>query len=150
MVEAFKYNYIEALAQDLVSIFKKRILKDDLEKLLLAQTFLPIPLHKRRLVERGYNQAELIARELSKTFGGVLDNKLLVRTRYTAQQAKLTRGDRLANIKEAFTMLKGAVIPERLILVDDVITTGSTLQAAAKELKITGAKYVMAVAMCHG
>lgn len=107
-----------------------------------AQAFVPIPLHTSRLKKRGYNQAALLTKELSKRCGIAADEKLLVRVKNTRAQKELDDRRRMDNLKGAFTV-RGERIPyKRLILVDDIYTTGSTMDAAAGALKEKGAQTV--------
>lgn len=104
---------------------------------------IPIPLHPLRLLERGYNQSELLARGISKATRIPLKPHLLKRTRYTQTQTTLAKKDRLDNVKHAFEappsrLLKGA----HVLLVDDVLTTGATLVSAAQILTTAGARAV--------
>lgn len=97
----------------------------------------PMPLHRLRKIERGYNQAERLATGVSERIG-VPVKELVRRIRYTTTQTKLTLTERKSNIKDAFecvTTLNG----ESLLLIDDVFTTGSTLLECAKTLKHSGA-----------
>jgi competence protein ComFC len=100
----------------------------------------PIPLHWRKRRERGFNQAETLAGVLSKASGIAVNKTFLVRVTPTPTQTRLTRVQRMENVRRAFAYegkerLKG----ERLILVDDVLTTGATASACAKVLKDNGA-----------
>ena len=105
----------------------------------------PVPLHAVRFRERGYNQAELLARQV----GTALDVELahaLRRVRNTNQQAKFSREQRQENVKDAFKLAKGADVDGKSIaLVDDVLTTGSTLSECAKQLASAGAAEVLAL-----
>ena len=106
---------------------------------------LPMPLAPRRLAERGFNQALELARRLSpqKT-----DARLLLRIRDTAQQSALERRDRLLNVKHAFALdpLQAArVRGKRVVLVDDVMTSGSSLHAAARVVRAGGAAHITAL-----
>lgn len=110
-----------------------------------ADRVLPMPLARERLAERGYNQALLLARHLAprKT-----DATLLLRTRHTPAQSELTRAERLRNVRGAFAVeplraheLRG----RRVVLVDDVMTTGASLHAAAQALRQAGVAHVTAL-----
>ena len=110
-----------------------------------ADLVVPMPLARERLAERGYNQALLLARHLApdKT-----DATLLLRTRHTAAQSALTRAERLRNVQGAFAVeplraheLRG----RRVVLVDDVMTTGASLRAAASALRLAGAAHITAL-----
>ncbi len=149
MVEVLKYRYVEDLAKPLALLLAQKIKFIEKTKSFQKSIFFPIPLNKKRLAQRGFNQAEQIAKELSIIFSGSVDNKLLVRKKHTKQQAKLTREERLVNINNAFEV-KDKIDLEKVVLVDDVVTTGATIVAVAKELKKVGAKKIIVLAVCHG
>jgi ComF family protein len=106
---------------------------------------LPIPLHPRRLRERGFNPAGLIARSLARSHRLRFDPVALVRVRDTPSQASLGRRERIRNVRDAFRVRRRAAIPARVWLVDDVVTTGATLAAAARALRRAGAKEITAL-----
>lgn len=106
----------------------------------------PAPLHVERMRERGYNQSELLAKTLCEKCGLALEPGWLVRTRDTLQQVGLSPAERLANVDGAFTA--NAVVNGRtLLIVDDVFTTGSTLESCARAALEAGAKRVYALAL---
>ncbi len=114
-----------------------------------ADRVLPMPLARERLAERGYNQALLLARHLAprKT-----DATLLLRTRHTPAQRELTRAERLRNVRGAFAvdpMRAHELRDQRVVLVDDVMTTGATLDEFAKTLKQRGAAHVTNVVIAR-
>ncbi len=109
----------------------------------------PVPLHPARQRERGYNQAALPARELGRLLGIPVDEKLLVREKPTSPQKMLSAGERRTNLSGAFR-LAGEIHPgERILLIDDIYTTGSTADAASACLKKGGKCliYVLTVAI---
>lgn len=102
---------------------------------------IPIPLHRKKLARRGYNQAELIASALCKELGLEMDTKTLVRKVHTKPQKDLDHKERKKNMEHAFAVKRR--IPWRsILLVDDIYTTGATMDAAAKVLKNAGAEKV--------
>ncbi|MCD8361707.1 MAG: ComF family protein [Lachnospiraceae bacterium] len=107
-----------------------------------AQALVPIPLHPSRRRRRGYNQAELLARALSDRCGIPVDAGLLKRTRKTRAQKELSDRERAVNLRGAFSLRKGAVPCKRLILIDDIYTTGSTMDEAARVLRAHGAEKI--------
>ena len=111
-----------------------------------ADWVVPVPLHAARLRERGFNQAERLARGISGRLRLPCRDDLLVRCRPTRPQADLTKAERIRNVRGAFDLspdpdLRG----KRILLVDDVMTTGSTVSACAALLKSAGAEKVFAL-----
>ncbi len=104
----------------------------------------PVPLSTARLKERGYNQSEILARGVAECMGVPLDMDVLIRTRNTERQSSLSNAYRAANVKNAFAateFLKG----EKIILVDDIYTTGCTLKSCAEALIYAGAEKVIGI-----
>jgi ComF family protein len=128
-------------------------LADPLGK-LLAQTYqrhhlqadivLPVPLHPERQRQRGFNQATLLARACARQLGIPWDERLLIRRRATSSQVGLTASERRANVAAAFSLPSSTRrIRERtILLIDDVSTTGATLEACARPLLDAGAQAV--------
>ena len=114
---------------------------------LAADLIAPVPLHRGRLAERGYNQSALLARA-SRESGTPLDEKLVVRHKATQQQALLNATERRANVKDAFTC-RGEARGRTIVLIDDVCTTGSTLEACAAALRAAGAAGVWAFTLAR-
>ena len=102
-----------------------------------------VPMHWTRSLKRGFNQSELLAQMLSRKYGMILGKKVLRKKRRTPPQSRLSHFDRLINLRNAFTANLFQEIPETVILVDDVTTTGSTLQACARALKKAGVEHVV-------
>ena len=109
----------------------------------------PVPLGKARRKERGFNQTEEIARRVARELGLPVDATLLVRTRETASQVSLPRGARLQNMRGAFSAAHPLDPAHTYIVIDDVITTGATLQAAIDALTAAGAKHIVPLALAH-
>ncbi len=104
-------------------------------KRTISAAICPIPLHPQRERERGYNQARLISNALSHELSLPL-RELLIRTRATKDQVKLNRAQRLLNLESAFEPQTETELPEQVVfLIDDVVTSGATLKAAASALR---------------
>lgn len=119
-----------------------------LEAISGPATIVPVPVHRDRLRERGYNQAELIGRAFART-SGVSVATPLERVRPTTKQHRLDRAARLANLRGAFRIAAGAHVPVTAILVDDIITTTATLEACASVLRDGGAEVVYGFAVAR-
>ncbi len=139
MLHAFKYSGNETALSWMVIEMKK----------LLGRHFsgwkadfiVPVPLHPLRLVWRGYNQSLLLARVLSKSMKIPLDFENLVKIKSTRAQSTLSRQDRCKQLKDAFIVRKPALFEgKKILLVDDVYTTGATLLECAKVLKNKGSQ----------
>ncbi len=144
-IHSFKYENARAAAPLLGRLLAEYLADNPMPGEVLA----PVPLHPRKLRERGYNQAELLAREAGKIAGLPVDAKLLYRVRNTPAQARTAnRQQRLDNIADAFAV-RGNLTGRALILIDDVSTTGSTLTAAAAALKQAGAASVWALTLAR-
>jgi ComF family protein len=134
-VHKLKYGGDTALAGPLAALLSAVHLPEGLSMVV------PVPLHTVRLRERGFNQSLLIARELSRTHGLPLVYDRLKRARDTGQQVGLKAAERKKNVSGAFTLDGGGFFKGRkVLLVDDVITTGATLNECAKMLKKAGAE----------
>jgi len=110
----------------------------------------PIPLHPRRRRERGYDQALLLAETLARKMNWRLMTRAILRTRYTAQQARLTTQKRWENVRGAFQAHPKAELEGlHLLLLDDVMTTGATASECAKTLKKAGAQKVSVLSLAR-
>ncbi len=109
----------------------------------------PVPLHKSRLRKRGYNQSQLIAKQISYETGIPLFGNVIIKTRITADQKNLSSSERRKNLKSAFSVEKpDIIVGKRILIVDDVCTTGSTLSEISFLLKKYGASMVFCAASC--
>ena len=109
----------------------------------------PVPLHRRRLRERGFNPAALIARELARLSGAHFSARTLVRLRDTPSQTGLGRRARQRNVAGAFACRPGIALPDSIWLVDDVVTTRSTLEACGRALRKAGALRIVGVCLAR-
>lgn len=114
------------------------------------EVIVPIPVHKARYRERGYNQAEVIAEKLSALTGIPVETGYMIRKENTKAQKDLTPEERRENLQSAFALGKVKVHHNRILLLDDIYTTGSTMDAVSKLLKQGGAKEIYALSICIG
>ena len=119
-------------------------------EIFAADVVVPVPLHPARRRERGYNQAEVIARPLAKKLKLPLRAYLLVRTKPRPPRLLLSRRERWESVRGAYEMRRGAKVDNlRVLLIDDVCTTGATLDSCARALKLAGAKCVIGLTVAR-
>ncbi len=143
MIHALKYQGRTSVAPDLARLAAPAALCACVTP---PDVVVPVPLHTIRFRERGFNQSELLAAHLAG-FIGVPARRALVRTRYTPPQAGLPRQQRLAIAQNTFRAAEASDRPGRVLLLDDVATTGATLAAASLELIRAGAEEVVCFAV---
>jgi len=144
LIHLLKYAKVESLARPLSSFLLRALPLEANFDLVLA-----MPMHWRKRWERGFNQAELLAAPVARRYGLPL-TKNLRRTRYTKSQAGLTESARRDNLRGSFRVHRPEqVAGKRILLVDDVFTTGATLRAAAAVLKSAGAAHVAALTLAR-
>lgn len=135
LLQAFKYAHRLSLAP-----FFGRLLAEEAAG-CSADLIAPLPLHRTRLRERGFNQALELARPVAHALGKPIDTDCCTRIRHTAAQAGLPWRERAKNIRGAFHCAK-ELQGKRILLVDDVMTTGASLNECARTLKLHGAEEV--------
>ena len=140
IAHALKYSGVQALGIELGRRLAEAVTEQDIS----SDVIVPVPLHKRKTRERGYNQSELIARGLSAGTGVPVRSNVLRRTRYTETQTALSLQERKENMDNAFACTSEAIADSSIILIDDVITTGATIEACASALMASGARRIIA------
>jgi len=143
IIETLKYKFVFELKSGLGVLIKDYLMERG--NYFGDCVLVPVPLHRRRYQWRGFNQAEIIADLL----GGEVNNKVLKRIKNNKQQAKLSAQDRKKGIKDIFRVDTNCQL-KRVILVDDVYTTGATMQECAKMLKESGVKEVLGFVVARG
>jgi len=144
-IRRFKFEGHPELAAPLSELLLPHVLLLGIEP---SDAWAPVPLHRARLVERGFNQAALIARALASRTGSAYAPRLLERRRETEQQARLGRAERRENAIDAFALKKTPTLG-RVILVDDVVTTGATARSCLAALHEGGVEVLAVVALAH-
>jgi ComF family protein len=160
LTRKFKYKpFIKELSKPLASLIITHFqLLDNKPDFLLSGSrlksdfrLIPVPLDRKRLKWRGFNQAEEIGKELSKFFKIPLASNVLFKIKGTFPQVELSEEARKENIKGAFLVKNGEAIREKkILLVDDICTTGSTMTECARLLRATGAKEVIGIVIARG
>jgi ComF family protein len=137
LIHLFKYNQIRPLARPLGALIARAIPREHRFDLII-----PMPLHWKKRWSRGYNHSELLAKEIARRWG-VPIRKIVRRVKATAPQAGLSNSKRRLNVRGAFAVRKGLKLKGlRVLLIDDVFTTGATASACANVLKRAGASHV--------
>jgi ComF family protein len=140
VLHAFKFKRHDFFADPLAELVERMVRqRGDLD----FDAVVPVPMHRAKVRRRGYNQAELLARALARRFGVRCEPALLTKTRDLDAQSKLARDARATNVRGAFLAPPRAE-SRRILLVDDVCTTGATIRACAGELVRAGAARVAA------
>jgi len=144
LVHHLKYKGMQQIGHVVGNIAGAQLVKNEI--FYTADMIIPVPLHKKRLKQRGYNQSTCFAEGLAQKLNVVVDNSSLVRIRATETQTKKGRFTRFENMLEVFTVIDPEKLKNKhILLVDDIVTTGSTLEACAVELlKIEGVKLSIA------
>jgi len=138
-IHELKYRNLRTLVVPLAEILYDYFKKNQIP----GEVLVPVPLHRKRFRERGYNQSALLARELGRLSGLPVAEDCLVRHSYALPQARSTSvGERRENVAAAFACRDGQLQGREVILVDDVSTSGATLNACAGVLKSAGARAV--------
>lgn len=139
-----KREYVNFYVKEMSKLYKRYILDWNCDGII------PVPLHFRKKIKRGYNQAEIIAKAFSRELGIKMYGNLLKRQKYTKPQKELNDIQRKKNLEKAFKITKNIVELKKAILVDDIYTTGNTIDACAKELLNSGVDEVYYLSISIG
>ena len=141
-----KYRNLRALAEPLAQLLGGYLQ----ERPVPGEVLVPVPLHAKRWRERGYNQSQLLARELGKLTGLSVVSDSLVRPGLATPQARTASvRERMLNVADAFACRDERLKDRRVLLIDDVATSGATLEAAADALKKIGAESVWGLTLAR-
>jgi len=152
LIQRFKYEpFIKELAKPLTSLIIEHFQLLDQKPDFSDFVLIPVPLEKKKLKWRGFNQAEEIGKELSEFLNIEILNNVLIKTKETLPQVELSDEERKENIKGAFSCQHPELVRERkVLLVDDIYTTGSTMAECARVLKKSGVKEVIGIVIARG
>jgi competence protein ComFC len=160
VIKAIKYSHFYSVVPVVMRIFfeycEKAPIQPIFDFIKEKPIVVPVPLYKQRYRVRGFNQSSLIGKEIAKHWKLPFSEKILVRHLQTKPQAELGKKDRLNNVKHAFSPSKEVsqlglhpLKAKNILLIDDVWTTGATMQACAKVLKNLGAEKIWAVTLAR-
>ncbi|WP_318407494.1 ComF family protein [Photobacterium leiognathi] len=141
LISQYKFGKKFWLAKPLARQLAKQIAEP-------ASLLLPVPLHRRRYWQRGFNQSHYLALVLAKELGSDVNHHVLKRHRHTPAQKALTKQQRKSNLANAFS-IQDIALPEHVAIVDDVVTTGTTVSLLTQLLLRKGVKKVDIIAVCH-
>ncbi len=144
-IHKFKYQNYHVLAKTLAPLLATCYTITSLN----TEAIVPVPLHRARHKQRGYNQAELLAKELTKHVQQPINVHTLIRCRPTKSQMTLNAVERQHNVANAFTCRNNQLQDKTVLLIDDVCTTGATLDACAEALQQAGAKAVYGLTLAR-
>ena len=168
MIHQFKYNFIFDIGETLGKIVVGKLkhlstetLKQENKNIPQFDLIIPVPLYKKRKKWRGFNQAEILGRVICRDLiyqipdeqNPVFNKNILIKKKNTIQQAELNREERLRNLEGVFVVETQNFVSLReknILLVDDITTTGSTLEECARVLKESGAKNVWGIVLAKG
>jgi len=148
MVQELKYNGFTHIADWFANQMYKLIFEDKTMENIDFVT--AVPLHRVRRRERGFNQSDLIALSLADKLNKPFTDKALIRKEYTVSQTILDGKSRRKNLRDAFKVGRTDLKDKSILLIDDVFTTGTTVNEAARTLKQAGVKDVYVITACHG
>ena len=146
------YRFKYGGRQEYASFYGEQVAEylGDFVRSIRPDALIPIPLHKKRKRTRGYNQAELLAQAIGDGLGVPVYNDFLVRVKNTVPLKYENPEERQNNLKKAFNIRQNDVKLEKVILIDDIYTTGSTIDEAARTLKTAGVKEIYFIALACG
>ena len=146
------YRFKYGKRQEYADFFGEEIVRylGDFIKEVRPDALIPIPLHKKRLAKRGYNQAALLARAVGRYSGVPVNEKILVRVKNTTPLKLQNPAERQNNLKKAFNIAENDVKLNTTVIIDDIYTTGSTIDEAAKALKAAGVKEIYFITLACG
>lgn len=155
-IKLLKYKYVKELSEALAKIMLRFIknsgfLVNNFTDELSSFLIIPVPLHRKKFLSRGFNQSELLAQKLAEELEMEMRTDILIKIKNTRSQTDLKEKERVTNVKDVFAVKnKKETRGKIILLIDDVTTTGSTLNEAAKVLKKSGSREVWGITLARG
>ena len=149
-VKKAMYRFKYANKREYAVFFAKRAVEEYGDWLSQTEIIVPVPMYGKKQRQRGYNQAESFARELSRLTGIPVDKECVIRIKDTTPQKELSDVERKNNLENAFQKGKSIVQYRHILVVDDIYTTGYTAQAVARELRKQGGRHIYLLSICIG
>ena len=154
IIHRYKYDFVKELAKPLGLLMIKKLNNFPNNFNKNNSILIPVPLHKKRLKWRGFNQSELLAQVISQELNIPVINNILIRNKHTLPQVKLENSkQRKENIEQAFQInpnFKNNLENKKIILIDDISTTGATLEECTKALKPLKPKKIIGLVVAQG
>ncbi len=152
LIHQFKYEpYVKDLAKPLADLIVEHISRVGATEKIADFALIPVPLHIKKQKQRGFNQSEELAKELSSKLILPVSSNALIKTKETQSQTELKKEEREKNIKDAFSCSNPTLVSgKKILLVDDIFTTGATMEECSKTLRKAGAKEVWGIAVARG
>lgn len=151
LIHNFKYKKMTLIANEFVELIEAFMKEYEIDK--GTDIVLSIPMHPVRLFKREINPSHILGKALAKRLGFRYSAKVLKKTKNTPPQSRLSRAERIKNIKESFSLSKNKISyikHKNILLVDDLFTTGSTVNECARILKQGGSNYVKVITLARG
>ena len=149
IIQTFKYNFVSDLSIPLSRLIVEAMDKQNLSEFFSDFIIIPVPLHPRRFNWRGFNQSELLATALSEKLNIRIAKDLVKRKKFTQPQVKLNQEERKKNLENAFE-LTSDITDKKILLVDDLVTSGATANELAKLFKQAKASEIWVLSVAHG
>ena len=152
LIYSFKYRYLKSLAKNLSDIVIEHLFLagNNKEHIWINSVLVPVPMEIKKMKDRGYNQAHELAKELSKVIKVPVVTDSLIKTKATKPQIELSAQQRIENVKDAFEVKNFEQLNgKKIFLIDDVYTTGSTMEECAHVLRTSGVKSVWGIVIAR-
>jgi len=150
IISNLKYHFVVELVEPLVGLLSDQLRAKQINQVLQSAILIPVPIHYRRFLKRGFNQSELLAEKLAEFYHCAVQTDVVKRTKNVKPQVGKNRQQRIENVQGSFEVLAPEkVLGKTVVILDDVFTTGATMNEMARVLKNAGAEQVIGLAVAH-